>query len=880
MNDFRSSQDGIAVIGVSCRFPMANNQKEFWDNLCRGKECISRFTEKEVIRENGEEYRAILKNPDYVPAGGVIDNIDLFDADFFSFNPNEAENMDPQHRLFLTCSWEAMEDAGYYEESGHDRVGVFAGSSISTYFLNNLFFRDRFDTAKQMMLLQGNDKDHLAPRVSYKMNLTGPSVNIQNACSTSLVAVHQACQSILNGECDLALAGGVSLRLPQKSGYLYQNGNILSPDGHCKAFDVDAKGTVFGNGVGVVVLKSMDKALADRDNIYAVIKGTAINNDGNYKIGYTAPSEQGQTSVVAEALEISGVTPNTIDYIEAHGTGTPLGDAIELNALNNAFKFSPQKRVHCAVGSVKSNIGHLDRAAGIAGLIKVVLALKYKKIPPILHCQTPNSQLAQPNSPFYVNTELKEWTKDKGRRRAGVSSFGIGGTNVHAVLEEAPVFGERVSEDEKTWKLLTLSAKTRSSLDNYSAILTEFLKNKEDFNLSDAAFTLQVGRKSFAWRKVVLCRSAAEAMEAMKSDEKTSVYGSRVASEASLIFCFAGQIPFLLTQVKDLYEKEPCLTTELEHCSEILKEQSNVDLISLLEGWNMGAGKVESPAIVFLLEYILAKFLMNLGATPYAVIGRGLGEYTAACISGALSLEEAVRRISTGAKLEQDLKFSPGEIPCILEPSSEEVRNLIERESINFIEFGRRNLITEINSAAIIPVFSSKDQKGMEMDGVKSLLDTLGRLWLSGAEIHWERLGFNQGRCRISLPNYQWDMSSYWVEPSFSLVTYKKSDKKPKATLHKRPDLLAEYQAPGTAIERMVAETWQEIFRIENIGVHDDFFELGGHSLMATQLASRLSSDFGIEVSLQELFQATTIYEIAKKIEEILIKEGLEEQCI
>lgn len=438
----------IAIVGMSGRFPGAENIEAFWQNLREGVESISLFSDGEIELDD----LSLLNQPNYVKAGAVLPNIDLFDAEFFGYSAKEASIMDPQQRIFLECAWEALENAGYNPKTYDELVGVYAGSAMSTYLINNvcpnLGFSARrpflchrlFREANEFQVEQGNGGDHLPMRVSYKFKLTGPSVNVQTTCSTSLVAVHLAIQSLQSGECDMALAGGVSIFVPHKVGYLFQEGMILSPDGHCRAFDAQAQGTVFGNGVGIVVLKRLDEAIASGDNIIAVIKGSAINNDGADKVGYTAPSVEGQAAAIATALAVADIDASTVSYVETHGTATPLGDLIEIAALTKAFRESTdtQKNGFCAIGSVKTNVGHLDEAAGIAGLIKTVLALKHKSIPPSLHFQQPNPNIDFANSPFYVNTALTEWKTNGTPRRAGVSSFGMGGTNCHVVLEEAP----------------------------------------------------------------------------------------------------------------------------------------------------------------------------------------------------------------------------------------------------------------------------------------------------------------------------------------------------------------------------------------------------------------------------------------------------------
>ena len=455
MNDIEDinqiCETDIAIIGMAGRFPKASNLGAYWQNLRDGVEALTHFTDAD-LQANGVDAQ-LLNNPNYVKAGFVLEDVELFAASFFDYSPREAEIMEPQQRIFLEVAWEALENAGYNTATYPGQISIYASSSINSYFLFNIFSNSELIKLIGFDQIRHNNRvDNLATRVAYKLNLKGSAINVQTGCSSSLVGIHLACQSLLNHECDIALAGGVSISANQKTGYLYQEGGILSPDGHCRAFDAKAKGTVNGNGVGVVVFKRLQDAITDGDRIYAVIKGTAVNNDGSLKVGYTAPSIDGQAKVIVEALAVSGVNPETVSYVETHGTGTVLGDPIEIAALNKSFSVNTQKKNFCAIGSVKTSIGHLDTAAGVAGFIKTVLALKNKQIPPSLNFISPNPQIDFANSPFYVNKQLREWHLQEYPRRAGVSSFGIGGTNAHIVLEEAPVIkqgsrgaGEKIS---------------------------------------------------------------------------------------------------------------------------------------------------------------------------------------------------------------------------------------------------------------------------------------------------------------------------------------------------------------------------------------------------------------------------------------------------
>ncbi|HKH43442.1 MAG TPA: MupA/Atu3671 family FMN-dependent luciferase-like monooxygenase [Thermoanaerobaculia bacterium] len=656
----------IAIIGVSCRFPGADGVEQFWQNLRNGVESISFLTDEE-LRASGVP-ASVLSSPDYVRAHGVIERIEDFDAGFFGYSPREAEIMDPQQRLFLECSWEALERAGYdplQSPATAGVVGVYGGVTLSSYLLALNPLRDKLqaigvDTA---MLSIGNDKDTLAPRVAYKLNLRGPALTVQTACSTSLVAVHLACQGLLSEETDMALAGAVSLTIPMKSGYVYQEGGILSPDGHCRAFDAKAAGAVFGCGAGVVVLKRLADALADGDMVHAVIKGSAVNNDGSSKAGFTAPSVSGQAEVIAEALANAGLDADSIGFVEAHGTATALGDPIEIAALTKAFRRTTPRTQFCAVGSVKSNLGHLEVAAGMAGLIKAALAVERAEIPPSLHFEKPNPQIDFAGSPFYVNTDLAPWPAhcQNNPRRAGVSSFGFGGTNAHVVLEEAPP--PAPTDADRPWQLLLLSAKSRTALDAAIRNLAGFLRESHGTDLADVAWTLQAGRSAFEHRRAVACRGTADALTILEGRDATRILGGVYeGEERQVCFLFPGQGAQHPGMARELYLHEPVFRTELDRCAELFLQETCLDVRpfvdpSLLpeaerEGLadRLERTEVAQPAL-FAVEYALAKLWQSWGVQPRALLGHSLGEYVAACLAGVFSLADAVRLIAARGRL-------------------------------------------------------------------------------------------------------------------------------------------------------------------------------------------------------------------------------------
>src|SRR5437867_1597286 len=618
--------EGIAIIGMAGRFPGAESVEELWANLVVGKEGISFFSDAELA-ESGLDAAELKRRGPYVPARGVLQGADCFDAAFFGLRPKEAEVMDPQQRVFLEVCWTALEGAGYGPNQMRRAVGVFAGASPNTYSLNVLSKRpDVVEMVGSDLVMFGNERDYLATRVAYTFDLKGPAVNVSTACSTSLVAVCQACQSLLTYQCDMALAGATSVRVPQKRGYYYQEGNIRSPDGHTRTFDAHAAGTVSANGVGVVVLKRLADAVTDGDHIYAVIKGAALNNDGSQRVSVSAPGVEGQAEVIAMAHALAGVDPETITYVEAHGTATPLGDPIEVAGLTRAFRLGTQAKQYCALGSVKTNVGHLDVAAGAAGLIKTALSLHHRILPATLHFSRPNPKLDLENSPFYVNAALKEWTTQPGvPRRAGVSSFGTGGTNAHVVLEEAP---ERApSGPSRPWQLLVLSAKSADALERATENLVEHLKQQTtggerrggpavaERELADAAFTLQTGRQGFVHRRVTAGYDFADAAMALETRDPKRVFTQQQRlKEPPIVFMFPGQGAQYAGMGAGLHRHEPVFRAEVDRCAEWLRPKLGLDLRALLfPQENLQAEAEEqlrqtrfTQPSLFVIEYALA----------------------------------------------------------------------------------------------------------------------------------------------------------------------------------------------------------------------------------------------------------------------------------
>jgi acyl transferase domain-containing protein len=642
----------IAIIGMAGRFPGAGDVDALWANLLNGVESIQTFT-ADQLRAVGVS-PDLLADPAYVPASGVLDGVDRFDAGFFGYSPREAALMDPQQRVFLETAWAAMEHACYAPGALDAVVGVYAGMGPTDYLVRQVLGSTAGAQRFDHQAVVANDKDFLASRVAYKLNLRGPALVVQTACSTSLVAVHVACQALLAGECDMALAGGVTIRVPHVAGYLYQEDGIASPDGHCRAFSAAAQGCLPGNGSAVVVLKPLARALADRDCIHAVIRGTAINNDGAHKVGYTAPGVEGQRQVIRAALAVAGVSADTIGYLEAHGTGTLMGDPIEVEAASRAFRDDTTRQGYCAIGSVKTNLGHLDAAAGVTGLIKAALAVKHGVVPPSLHGSPPNPRIDFETSPFFVNTSRREW-RPQHPRRAGVSAFGLGGTNAHAVVEQPPVVDQAVGSSGP--ELLVLSAKTPAALAAVSVALADRLSATATPRLDDVAFSLRQGRAAFGHRRAVVARTGADAAARLRelvaaAGLPPSPNGFGATSHADLsprvVFMFPGQGSQYAGMGAGLPASFTVARAELDRCI-ALAHAAGLDLRSLLEASRSDAAAdvrlrdtaLAQPAI-FSLSYALARQLMEWGVQPAAMIGHSVGEYVAACLAGVMTLEDAL----------------------------------------------------------------------------------------------------------------------------------------------------------------------------------------------------------------------------------------------
>jgi phthiocerol/phenolphthiocerol synthesis type-I polyketide synthase E len=922
----------IAVIGMSGRFPGAKDIQGYWQNLKNGITSMRILTDEELLSKGADSQ--LLSKAGYVKVSSMLDDIKLFDASFFGYTPREAALMDPQHRIFLECAWEALESAGYTSEKTDELISVFASASTNTYLLYNLLSNQEFLSQLDPVQIEvSNGNDYLATRVSYKLNLTGPSCTVQTACSSSLVAVHMACQNLLNKESDIAIAGGISIDVRQQLGYQYSDGSIVSPDGYCRAFDAAANGTVFGSGVGIVVLRRLEDALANGDTIFAIIKGSAMNNDGADKVGYTAPSVDGQAAVITQALSVAGCAAETISYVETHGTGTKMGDPIEIRALSKAFHTPSALKNSCAIGSVKTQIGHLAGAAGISSLIKTVLALHNRQIPASLNFTKSNPEIDFESSPFFVNTELKEWNSPL--RRAGVSSFGVGGTNVHLVLEEAPEV--KVTDSVRNYHLMLLSAKTENALIRAGNNLAESLRQNSGLNPADVAFTLQVGRKEFNYRSFAVCSDLDDVIRILQtSDNQKTVSAFVDAENRPVVFVFPGQSSLDSLPPCGLYEHEPLFRKEYDRCLDILNQVLSQAGLSCDRITRQFIHDPKQPLVLkkidhFITEYSLASLFLTLGILPKAMIGEDTGEYIAACIAGVMSVEQVFLLYlvqdgfpkKDGARKAKDydmlhyakqifrqLQRNTPQIPFIssghwirdneaqsadywleerkkaLQFSGDLQRITDSEEIIILLQIGRSNLslAAKIKDSFknVLICQTNNDYLGDDSD-LATFFHALGQLWLSGVKIDWQGWYRNETRRRVPLPTYPFAEETYWIEripPRSSEQTQKSADKyvntddetqkKSSNVKHLRPDLKTPYASPSGEVEKQLAVCWENSLDIEGIGVDDDFFELGGHSLLITQLFVQVQNIFHIEFPIQILFDNTTIKAQAIQIGEIM----------
>jgi acyl transferase domain-containing protein len=797
------SPNAVAIIGMSGRFPGARDLGQFWQNLAGAVESVKFFSDEELLAAGvpGE----LVHNPEYVKAAPVLDDVDLFDARFFQFSPREATITDPQHRLMLECAWEAMEHAGYCGDSYKGAIGVFAGAgpSMSTYLASDTHVNSALFGPSGTREHIGNDKDYLCTRVSYKLNLRGPSINVQTACSTSLVAVHLACQSLLMGESDVALAGGVTARVPQAKGHLIRDNAMASHDGHCRPFDADANGTIFGSGVGVVVLKRLANAIRDGDNIHAVIRGSAVNNDGTSKISFWASSAEGQMPAMIEAMAVAEVNPETITMVEAHGTGTSLGDPVEIQALTKAFRTGTDKRGYCAIGSVKSNVGHLDSAAGVAGLIKAVLALKHHAIPPSLHFQTPNPRIDFPSTPFFVNTECRGWDSDDSPRRAAVNSLGIGGTNAFVVLEEAPPPEPVAVDVDRPVHILPLTAKSARALGELVTRYVEHFKANPQLRLADACFTAAAGRGQFPHRVSVTAESVPEATDRLEQFQAGNLAEGVVRGEVprnalpKIALLCSGQLRPASSKYHVLYRTQPTFRREIDRCGKAVLAQRGELLLPRLfpqegaapEGAPLAAESVAALA----LNVALAELLRRWGAEAILTAGVGPGEVSAACIAEAISLDDAIALSSAGPDARRQYQLTdPNSEPGIRVVSgtngqvvTPEVATSDYWQSIDWATADADRAVETLidNRAEVLLQLGAESDEWdtgrhrldetaqVFLSGLaegacpwRHLLHRLAVLYARGTPVDWNATDQDYPRRRVELPTYPFQRKRFWSE--------------------------------------------------------------------------------------------------------------------
>ena len=751
----RDTAGDIAVVGMSARFPGAANLDEYWANLVGGVESVTIFPTDEPV--------------DHVPTAGVIENAGDFDPAFFGISPAEAIILDPQHRLFLEGAWQALEDAGCDPSTYPGAIGVYGGSTESGYLERLQAQRDRLPAVNDFQLKIATGVDFLTTRVAYKLGLRGPAVTVQTACSTSLVAIHMAAQALLAGECDMALAGGATVNAPGEPGD-YDEGGIVAKDGHNRTFDAEAGGTVSGGGVGIVVLKRLADALADGDHIRAVLLGSAVNNDAGMGIGFTAPSVEGQAQVIRAAQLVADVGADTITYVEAHGTATPLGDPIEVAALTQAFRESTDQIGFSLLGSVKTNIGHADAAAGVAGFIKAVLAVEHGLVPPTLHFRRPNPHLELETSPFAVNTELTAWKPVGFPRRAGVSAFGIGGTNAHVILEEPP---NRPVEPSGPRHLLTLSARTRPALEEATSRLADHLRSNPEVALADVAWTLQTGRKAHQHRRVLVADSPDDAANALAAPDAARVITSAgEPRERPVVFMFPGQGGQHVGMGRELYETDASFRADVDGACDLAMPQLGLDLRNVLYPPRGDAAAVEEASAqlrrmsvgqpaVFIVEHALALFWMRLGITPAAVVGHSLGAYAAACVAGVMSLPQAVELVVVRGKLldslpsgamlaiplpesdvaqllNDDLSLAVinGSAQSVVSGPAASIERLQERLAKDGIDARRLNISTAAHSSLVDPVIPALEAQlartALRNPVIPMLSDTTGAWTVPG----------------------------------------------------------------------------------------------------------------------------------------------------
>lgn len=827
----------VAIIGMNCRFPGADNPEQFWRTLRDGLETVSFFTDAQLLSAGAEAHA--IQHERYVKAGQVLADADAFDAPLFQIPREEAELIDPQQRVFLECALAALENSGHDPARFAGPIGVYAGVGLNSYAWQALAGRFQAGSAlDRHRLMLANDKDFLSTRVSYKLNLRGPSVNVNTACSTSLVAVHLACLSLLGGECDMALAGSAHVRVPQVEGYLHQDGMIFSPDGHCRPFDADARGTVIGSGVGVVVLRRLQDALAHGDLIRAVIKGSAINNDGARKAGYAAPSAAGQAAVIATAQRVADCPPETIGYVEAHGTGTALGDPIEVAALNEAFSSCALAPGSCPLGSVKSNIGHLDAAAGMAGLIKAVLMLEHGHLVPSLNFKEPNPNIDFAGGPFYVNTELTEWPNRPWPRRAGVSSFGIGGTNAHVVLEQAPP--REPSQAARGPQLLIISADTPAALQRAGNALARHLRVSAA-NLRDAATTLALGRREYRHRMALVAEETGDAAFVLAMADPDRIWhGERGQDDLHAAFVCTGSLPDGGAHAASLYRE---LAQFRDLVDSLLPADAPDGEAALTSG---------GPVAAALAEYALGRLWASWGVEPAAVVGLDAGWRAASCLAGAT---DTATMLDPGAST---LATRAPRIPLWLSQAhawqAADSQSPAVRARTMAAETTDHALRAALDGTGWSALGLYPDAAQASEDGLWTLLRSVGQAWTSGAAIDWSRFHAGQPIRHIELPAYPFERTRYWIDDAARAAMPALREQLRRLSAQQQEDLLVQHLR-----EQIGAVLDMKSMDGDLPDPDQDLFDLDVESLILIEIAAKLSDELGYEIPLTVFVDHRTI---------------------
>ncbi|GMQ62976.1 amino acid adenylation domain-containing protein [Vallitalea maricola] len=856
-------ENDIAIISMNGRYAGADTVEIFWDKVKHGVD----FTKGEDISRNTNEDGLIKVKTQ-------LENIDLFDADFFDYSKREAEIMDPQHRLFMECVWESLEKAGYDPENYSGTIGLYGGCNASSYLINNLLpNKELIQSLGDIQVMISNDKDHLTSQTAYKLNLKGPCMTVQTSCSTSLVAVHLGCESLLNGQCDIAIAGGVTLKIPQQEGYQYKSGGLVSEDGYCRPFDTHATGTVYSNGIGVVVLKRLNDAIEDGDTVHAVIKSSAINNDGADRVGYTAPGVNGQCSVISEALEVAQIHPDSIGYVEAHGSGTPMGDAIEIEAITQAYSYYTDRKGYCALGSVKSNIGHLEMASGVTGLIKAALCVRDGVIPPSLHFQEPNPDTDWQNSPFYVNGFLQPWHTDEGPRRAGVSSFGLGGNNAHIIIEQPPsIFIKEEGIKKENKDMITISARTETSLYKYCEKLGKHLEEHEEHHLNDVAYTFNRGRKRFSYKCAIPIKTRKSIIHILENIQDYPQYMCKSDSRNTKVnFVFGPTLSLSHDQIRELCNNNLEISKHIDNCHRLMMDNYGVNLKDIL------LNEVSREYLhlkSFIIQYAIAKGLMDKGLCPSTLVGDGIGLFVAAAIASVLSLRECIERLYLPHKVE-NIEAGNGKIPVISWCTHEKIsidsignfnywEETIKNCNCNIMSCNKdwllnsQSLAIDIGALRIYSTGSSSDEES-NSNASQEIIDVFCKTWLKGCIIDWDKYYANSHRKRIVLPTYPFERKRHWVNPPVT-----GSDD--QSNKEKDIDLISPEKYSIFSIHQRVKSVWEKALGVKIEHDTDSFFNLGGHSLLATQILFTLKEIFKVDISLMSFLEQPSIEGLSNSI--------------